>query len=265
MSFNKFLGPARVALKDGFAYKFEFFAWTIIMPVTVLIFYFLWHSVFTYNGLHEVRGMGFSDLIIYYVLVLVMSTLTYSSVAEDLSARIRKGKFVIDLVQPMDVIQRYISEFFGYKAIVLLVQVLPIAIVALILLRPQVSAINLVLFSISVVLASVMSFFIWFGVALVAFWMKAVNGVSMAVWGIMNILRGGLVPLVFFPHYVQAALSFMPFPYMMFVPIQIFLGKVTIAGALFAMGVQVFWIVVLLLVARWILGKGMRLFTGAGT
>jgi ABC-2 type transport system permease protein len=265
MSLNKFLGPARVTLKEGFAYKFEFFAWTIIMPVTVLIFYFLWHSVFAYGGLREVRGMGFSDLITYYVLVLILSVLSYSSVTEDLAMRIRKGKFVIDLVQPMDVVQRYVSEFFGYKAIVLIVQVLPITIVTLILLRPQVSAINLVLFLISVVLASVMSFLIWFGVALLAFWMKTVNGVAMAVWGIVNILRGGLVPLVFFPHYVQSALNFLPFPYMMFVPIQIFLGKMTSAGAVASIGVQIFWIFVFLFVVRWVLSKGTRLFTGAGT
>ena len=265
MNLNKFLGPARVTLKEGFAFKFEFFAWTIIMPITILIFYFLWHSVFTYNGLQEIRGMGFSDLIIYYVLVLVVSSLSYASVVDDLAVRIRRGKFVVDLVQPIGIVQRYLSEFFGYKTIVVIVQILPIAIVAAVLLRPQVEAINMALFSISLVLASIMSFLIWFGVALLAFWMKTVNGVSMAVWGVVNILRGGLFPLTFFPHTVLSVLNVSPFPYLMFIPIQIFLGKISVSNALFSIGVQLFWIVILLLLVQWILSKGVRLFTGVGT
>ena len=136
---------------------------------------------------------------------------------------------------------------------------------AAVLLRPQVEAINMALFSISLVLASIMSFLIWFGVALLAFWMKTVNGVSMAVWGVVNILRGGLFPLTFFPHTVLSVLNVSPFPYLMFIPIQIFLGKISVSNALFSIGVQLFWIVILLLLVQWILSKGVRLFTGVGT
>ncbi len=264
MGFQQFLGPARVSIKDSLMYKFEFFAWTIIMPITLVIFYFLWQAAFAYGGFTEIRGMTFSNLVIYYALTIIIATLTYSSVIEDLPVRIKKGKFAIDLVQPMNIIKRYLSEYFGYKLMTLFFQVLPLVVLMLLLVRPSVSVVNLILFVVSVAFACVISFLLWLCIALLAFWMKEVQGVAMAVWGVTNMLRGSVVPLVFFPQAVQTALSYMPFPYMAFVPIQIFLGKLSFAGALGALVIQIFWVVVMLLIAKFMLSRGVKLFTGAG-
>ncbi len=265
MSFKQFLGPIRLAIKDGLAYKFDSVIWTVILPINFLVFYFLWHAVFLYGGVQAIRGLSFQDLVLYYALVMLFNVFNYAGVTEALAERIRRGKFVVNLVQPMNIVLRYLSAHIGIKLMALLLEALPLAALIVIFIRPSVAPINLLIFCISVIFASVISFMMMINIGLLAFWMKQVDGLILVTSGVANILRGSIVPLAFFPYAIQSIVNYLPFPYMLYMPVQIFLGKLSLAGSLGVLGIQLFWIVVFYALARLVLHAGLKVFTGAGT
>ncbi len=265
MSFKQFFGPARMAVKEAVAYKLDFAIWTIILPINFIVFYFLWQAVFAHSGVQLIRGMSFHDLVLYYALAMVFNTFNYAGVTEELAERIRRGKFVVNAVQPMNVVLRYLSQHLGVKLMSLVLEVLPLAVLVILFIKPTAIPINFLIFCVSVGLATVIAYLLRMSIGLLAFWLKQVEGITIAFDGMSSILRGTLVPLAFFPVAIQGMLNYLPFPYLVYQPIQIFLGKLSLIGSVGILGVQLVWIMLLYLLNQVILHAGLKSFTGAGT
>jgi ABC-2 type transport system permease protein len=71
---------------------------------------------------------------------------------------------------------------------------------------------------------------------------------------VANLLSGFIVPLAFFPDWLETIANATPFPSMVQTPIDVFIGQ---AGAT-AMVVQLFWCVVLLAACRAVFAAGTR-------
>ena len=72
-----------------------------------------------------------------------------------------------------------------------------------------------------------MSFAFRFIVNVTAFWLLDVRGVA-AVLGVgMLFLSGFMVPVAFFPGWLQAVVGWLPFTAIVMLPIEVYLGKVT--------------------------------------
>jgi len=80
----------------------------------------------------------------------------------------------------------------------------------------------------------------------------------------IEFLSGALFPLDILPQGIQNILSYTPFPYLIFFPLQVYLGK--ISGVLLFKGilVSVFWAFVLLLLMNKLWKKGLRVYEGHG-
>jgi ABC-2 type transport system permease protein len=61
--------------------------------------------------------------------------------------------------------------------------------------------------------------------------------------------------MTFFPQIFQKILSVMPFEYISYVPMLIYLGKLNGGGLARAIGIQIFWVVILMVIGdglwRW--------------
>jgi ABC-2 type transport system permease protein len=72
---------------------------------------------------------------------------------------------------------------------------------------------------------------------------------------IINLLSGMLVPLAFLPGPMRAIANVLPFRAVIMIPNEIYLGQIPIWQGL---GLQVFWIGVLVLACRYVLSIGER-------
>ena len=71
-------------------------------------------------------------------------------------------------------------------------------------------------------------------------------------------LSGMVVPVVFFPPWLEAAARALPFTSVVQVPAEIFLGKHRGGGALAAVGLQVAWALALFVAGRVVLARAVR-------
>jgi ABC-2 type transport system permease protein len=120
------------------------------------------------------------------------------------------------------------------------------------------------LFAISTLLALLLSFSWRFLASAMAFWTTdAVGWMRIASFGIL-LPTGFLIPLAFMPIALQTLCFLTPFPGMINSPVDIYLGRAEGSRALILIGLQVFWLIVLMALGRLAAYAGRRKLTIQG-
>ena len=57
-----YIAQAKVGLKVGIKYRFHFIITLITVPLSLVIYYFLWQAIYTYTGQEIIRGFDFPCL-----------------------------------------------------------------------------------------------------------------------------------------------------------------------------------------------------------
>jgi ABC-2 type transport system permease protein len=73
-----------------------------------------------------------------------------------------------------------------------------------------------------------------------------------------------LFPLDILPHGVAQALFFTPFPYQLYFPVSIYMGKIVGAELARGMVIQTLWVVAAYLLARFAWARGIRKYSAVG-
>ena len=101
-------------------------------------------------------------------------------------------------------------------------------------------------------------------IGLIGFWTLEVWGIVVASGRLIAILNGSLLPLNFFPHSLLRITQFLPFQYMYYVPVSIYLGKMGSAEALRQIFFQAIWVAVLLLFYVFLWRRGIKRYDSVG-
>lgn len=168
---------------------------------------------------------------------------------EDLQERIRTGDVAVDLYRPVDLQSWWLAADLGRAAFHLVGRgVVPMAVGAVFFdlslpASPRVWA----LFTVSVVLAVVVSFAFHYLLALSTFWLLDGQGIAQFGSLLTIFLSGMLLPLNVFPGAFGEAVRTLPWAAMLQVPADVLLGEAGPGGAL---AFQAGWAVVLLAAGR---------------
>jgi ABC-2 type transport system permease protein len=77
-------------------------------------------------------------------------------------------------------------------------------------------------------------------------------------------LAGGIFPLDVLPHFLQIVLQLTPFPYLIYYPIAIFLGKITGLYLVRILLQTVLWTGLMYLVTKYLWRKGLKVYAAEG-
>jgi ABC-2 type transport system permease protein len=263
--FRKTLSFVRMGAQNLLAYKFEISLFTIISFLSLSIYYFLWHTIYSYSNTTLVSGFTFSQLMGYYILTNFAGAYFWSDMDSRISDRIRDGKLIVDLARPATLLRTFVATEMGQTLFVLAVQTAPIIIMGVLLFNLRAgSLLSLVLSIISFSIAIVLSMIFVFFVGLSSFWLTRYHGVRYARSALTWILCGGVFPLAFLPQFWQKILIILPFQHFVYTPIQIFLGGYTSITALEMIGLQIMWLVIFYGLVKLAWPRAMAKFSEAG-
>jgi len=178
----------------------------------------------------------------------------------DLIQTVRTGDIVSDLTKPFDYYFFWLAQDLGTNLVHLVVRGLPILLVYA-LVTPRVwpaDANAATAFALSLLLAMLVSFAWRFCLNITALWMTDALGMARLGFTLSMFLSGFLVPVKFFPLWLQAIARATPFPSFVETPVQIWLGILSGPAAVNAMLQQALWLVALMLVGRVLLVAGTR-------
>jgi ABC-2 type transport system permease protein len=178
----------------------------------------------------------------------------------DVALRVRSGDIATDLQRPLDFQFYWLAQDLGRAAYHALFRgVPPFAVGALVFeVRPPEDVAAALAFPLSVLLAVVVSFGFRFLFNLTAFWLLDYRGVAVLAMVSSTFFSGQIVPIAFFPDWLETVAWALPVAAMVQAPIEIFLGHAAGVELPALLALQAFWALTLLAAGRAVYAAGTR-------
>lgn len=243
---KKYLAILNTQIQNSFQYRGQLFFWVIVEVLFLAILFFLWQAIFSEK--EQIGAYTFSRIMTYYLAAFAVEMIASSHNEYNMEEIIRDGKLNKYLIRPMSFFWYRLASDLGWK-ISKLVVTLPVFIAVLAFFHRYLLLPDLVeagKFAIVLLTASALYFLISYLISFAAFWILRINSVIRIVRDItLPLMAGSLISLDLYPRLLEKLTRFLPFRYLIFFPVQVFLGKVSNAELLSGILVTLIWIIVL--------------------
>lgn len=208
------------------------------------IFYCIWSSILA--GSPERQTMITYVLVNQASLFLVMF-LPYGCM---LPEKIRDGSIAFYKLRPQSIMYLSFFEILGHVTYSFIFRCIPLYLSAIFILKASLPKVQYIIpYFVCLFLGFLISFLLNYFVGL---WtLKFLN--HRAAQGIyfmfMNLFGGILLPATYFPGVLSKIVAKSPFACTIYIPGSVYLGKIDFLSAI---SVQIFWVVVLYLIAKWL-------------
>lgn len=265
---KKYLSLFNISLQQEFAYRLNFIMWRARNVIQILLVFFLWDSVFSSPD-RVVFGYDRTKILTYVFGILIVKAFVLSARAVDVAGEVSNGDLNNYLVKPIDYFKYWFTRDVSSKVLNFIFAIVEI-ILLYIFLRPpfflQTNPLYLMGFVVSIALAIFIFFVILFITSAVSFWMPEVawGAQFIVIMIVTEFLSGALFPIDILPQTFQNVLYMLPFPYLIFFPLQVYLGKLGVMEIFRGLSVSFIWAVSLWFLMKMIWGKGLKVYQAFG-
>jgi ABC-2 type transport system permease protein len=213
-----------------------------------------------YENRTDIGGYEPTDAVTYVWFAQAMLMTVWAFAWWELALRIRSGDVATDLARPLDPLRYWLAYDLGRALYHFVFRGIPPFVVGMLAfdVRLPESPATWLWVGTSLVLAVVVSFGFRFLYNLAAFWLLDYRGVVVIAMTISLFFSGFIIPLPFFPDWLEAVARALPFAAMVQVPVDVFLEKTTGAEVVAALALQALWAAILLGLARLTLASAIR-------
>ncbi len=265
---KKYFYVVGIGLQNNLQYRFNYLTRTLFSFIPLFAMLSLWRTIYGNDRGGEHGGFSQAQMIFYYLLVAVVDVLT--AVNEDdwqIAADIREGNISQFLLKPVDYLWYRLSLFASGRIAFIAMAAVPLAGFIFcyrqyFLLPPDAPTFGL--FLVSLVMTALLQFFISFGMAMLAFWLLEISTFIFILFAFEYLASGHLFPLDVLSPGVKHILFLTPFPYQLYFPIQIYMGKVSGAGLWQGLATQCLWVLAAYGFARFMWRRGLRKYAAFG-
>lgn len=265
---NKYRHVISIGIQNTLVYRMNFLFRSVFGLIPLMATISLWRAVYAGKASDDVAGYTLAGMTSYYLLVTLVDMLT--AVNEDdwqIAADIREGTLNQFLLKPIDYLRYRLCLFAAGRMVYTAVALVPVLLFVLwqrqyFVWPPDAATFGW--FALSVCLTALLQFLMSYSMALLAFWVYEVSTFIFIAFAFEYIAGGHLFPLDILPPAIERVLQFTPFPYQLFFPVSIYLGRLDEAEIARGLFIQAGWVVAFYLAARWIWNRGVRKYTAFG-
>ena len=176
---------------------------------------------------------------------------------------IKTGNIAYELSRPQDLYFMWAAKIFGEKLSKVTLRFLPVILIAVILPFPYrldlaTTFLNLIVFIVSLILSSFLVtsiVLLYHVICLITLDEKGVVNMFMVI---SDILSGLVIPIPFFPLYLQKISNFLPFRYVSDMPFRLYVGDISISEGIKGIIVQLIWVIILVVIGKIITKKALK-------
>lgn len=264
---QKFWTIFKISFQQEFSYPMNFIMWRVRNVIQILLVFFLWDSVFTDPG-RIVFGYDRVKILTYVFGLMIVRSIILSIRSIDVAGEISRGDLSNYLLKPVSYLKYWFTRDISSKSLNFIFASVEVFLLYLLLKPPffiQSDFVYLILFLAAIVVSLLLYFLLVFIFSMFTFWQPE------QAWGFMflliifsDFLGGGMLPLDILPIPFQKLLYILPFPYLLFVPIQIYLGKFPLSQAFMSLGIASLWVLVLFILVRLMWLAGLKTYRAEG-
>ena len=210
----------------------------------------IWQAILNAGG---IKNISFKTMVSYSVIAAMVNGLLRSRIAEELADRFRTGMIAIDFIRPISLKWYYFFGQLGENLYHVLFEGIFIAAVSFFLWKLPVPGPGTVLiFFISLTLGILIMFSIQYTIGLLVFWMKDGTYTRMTADALFLLFSGIDIPLWFYPDWLKSFCDVLPFSYVAYKPVAIWLGMEEADQWQKLLLIQLTWMLILFMAERMI-------------
>ena len=233
---------------------------------TQLFFGFVYISVYVafYETGNGTVPMPLKQLVSFLWLNQAFFALVYMWYKDkDILTMIKNGNVAYELCRPQDLYWMWFSKIFGERLSNVILRFLPVIFIACILPYPyhldlSISLIRLLIFLGSLILSSILMVSLVLLYHVICLFTLDEKGIVNIFMIISDVLSGLVLPIPFFPNWLQNISNILPFRYVSDFPFRLYVGNISIKEGLIGLIVQIIWIIILILIGRLITKKALK-------
>lgn len=228
-------------------YKFEVYSNILMQTIIMIASAYFWKALF--KNADSVQGVTVNTMLVYIVVSSMISIVLSSDVEWRIMKSVEKGTIAIDMMRPINVFSIFFAEDIAKLISLIFQNLLPVFIIgSLIIGIPKPASFTaFVLFLVSLIMAFFINWFIAVMFGMISFWAIEMSAIFQVKKHLIRLLSGSIIPIWFFPGWLQNILNVLPFAYLYQLPLDIYIGKATNGDIAKGMLVQFMWLTLVIL------------------
>ena len=222
----KYVEIALKSFKNNLVYRAEFVGEIINLFAVFIVNVSIWKAIYRNEG--DLTGVPFRIIVTYVFL----SQLIFNVFAMDdflVEKKIKGGSISFDMLRPLNFTLYLLFYNFGilfFRIIFLFSPMLLVGWLGFRLLEPY-STVYFFCFILSVILGYFIMYCLNFIIWLCSFWIYRIFSLITIKDTILFILSGAVFPIWLFPDKIQEIIRLTPFEAILYIPVTIYLGQVS--------------------------------------
>lgn len=262
---KKYLSAFKITIARVSVHRLDFLLKRVHNIVIVLLLYFVWLSLSQSRG--TFAGFTTEELTTYVFVASIIRIFFFGADTRHVSFDINEGRFSMYLTRPINhFVFNYFEElaekamhlFFGF------IELLAVGFLLNVDFFAQTDPVLIGLFLLSVFLAHILFYIMTYAMALISFWSREAMGPRFLFDWIMDFAAGTIFPLSILSSGLFYFFSLLPFMYVMYAPIMLYLGKYSGSEIVHVFVAQIISILVCGTIARIMWIRGLRHYSGEG-
>jgi len=181
----------------------------------------------------------------------------------EIADSIRSGNVAYEIIRPYNLYFWWYIKVVAKRISTGLLRVMPVVIVAMFLPEPYNLSLpcsfnHFMLFLVSLILGIFVVSGVNMIVYTIGFYTYNEAGIGSILNSIMELLSGSLVPVALLPMFIQKSTYYLPFRLISDLPYRVYSGNIGIYEGLTSIGLQIVWIMLLILIGNLIVKVSLR-------
>jgi len=252
---NKYWAVFKTQLLNNFAYAGDWASGSMAIVLFMWIFAQLWRVTYSAVGTKQIAGLTQHDTL-WYLLLAEVIMLSKPRLSRTIAQQVRDGSVAYLLNKPYNFLLYQCSVGLGDSVLRLVANALAGGAIVWLLIGPPPNPQGWPLVFVAVVLAWLIDFCLATMIGLAAFVTEEVRAFEWIYQKILFILGGLLIPLDFYPPWLQTIAKATPFAYMLYGPARLFVEPSLLRFGEVVLG-QVVWLAVLATLLTLFYQRGM--------
>src|SRR5713226_716964 len=233
-----YLEFTRVGFVNILAFRLRYYTGIVTYLINVTVYYFIWRAVYGSGGgaTPVLAGYDLGQMLTYVAVGWIIRSFYWNTIDQEMAYEVLEGKIAMELIKPISVQGMWLARAAGESAFRLGMLTAPTALVIALVfpVRRPASTLHFGLFLAAVAGSFLLMGAINFMIGTCAIPLKSILALIRAKYWLIELLSGLLSPISFFPGKIRIVLAWLPFQHIAFTPLQLYLGKLNPAEALWA-------------------------------
>lgn len=255
-----------MGIEQALEYRVGFFLSMLSAVFPIIIQTTMWNYLYGHSDAAAVFGYEQGEILLYALLATLLTQLVGTGFEGEMNADIKMGGLNKYLVRPVNYKSYQFFRFMGQKVsrTIVVAPVMAVIIVIAFWQGLPITIGRVLVFSVSLVLAVVLNFSIFFCIGLLGFWLTDVDKLFGTISIVLTVVSGGVFPLDIFGGIVETLVNLLPFGYTTQFSVNIINGRFGWERIGVGFVFQIGWIIFFALLGEYMWKHGIKRYAAVG-